>query len=140
MAAAKLSDDLTAFVSEPVELFRADAPSWTNERVTDGCYLYRCEDGQLIMLWSNFQGSDYCVGIARSLDGTVDGVWTQDDELLFSKSMTGIFDGGHAMIFTSRDGQMYLSMHSPNNPVGDRHETPIFVPVREEDGTIVWDL
>jgi GH43 family beta-xylosidase len=48
--AAKISDDLTHLVSEPVELFRADSPSWTDERVTDGCFLHTLSNGILIMI------------------------------------------------------------------------------------------
>jgi len=48
MAAAKLSDDLTHFISEPIELFRADDPSWAKSGVTDGCWMYRTSDGQLL--------------------------------------------------------------------------------------------
>ena len=140
MAAAKLSDDLTHFISEPVELFRADDPAWSKGNVTDGCWMYRCEDGQLLMLWSNWDSAGYCVGIARSADGRVDGTWTQDKELLYSKSMTGEYDGGHGMLFTDTDGQMYLSIHSPNSSSAGRKETPVFIPVREQDGALVWDL
>ena len=100
----------------------------------------RCEDGQLLMLWSNWDGAGYCVGIARSADGRVDGTWTQDKELLYSKNMTGEYDGGHGMIFTDTDGQMYLSIHSPNNSSAGRKETPVFIPVREQNGTLVWDI
>ena len=140
MAAAKLSDDLTHFISEPIELFRADDPSWSRAQVTDGCWMYRCQDGQLLMLWSNSDSFGYCVGIARSADGRVDGTWTQDSELLFSRSMLGKYDGGHGMLFYDTDGQMYLSIHSPNKIVDDRLETPVFIPVREQNGTLVWDL
>ena len=140
MAAAKLSDDLTHFISEPVELFRADDPAWSKGNVTDGCWMYRCEDGQLLMLWSNWDSAGYCVGIARSADGRVDGNWTQDKELLYSKSMTGEYDGGHGMLFTDTDGQMYLSIHSPNSASAGRKETPVFIPVREENGKIIWDI
>lgn len=140
MAAAKLSDDLTHFVSEPVELFRADDAKWAKNGVTDGCWMYRTADGQLLMLWSNWDSAGYCVGIARSAGGAVEGPWTQDERLLYSKSMTGTYDGGHGMLFTALDGKMYLSIHSPNSPAGDRMEVPIFVPVREENGTLVWDL
>lgn len=141
MAAAKLSDDLTHFISEPVELFRADDPSWSRAQVTDGCWMYRCEDGQLLMLWSNSDSAGYCVGIARSADGRVDGTWTQDKDLLYSKNMMGVkYDGGHGMLFYDTDGQMYLSIHSPNGGGLDRPETPVFIPVREENGTIVWDI
>ena len=140
MAAAKLSEDLTHFISEPVELFRADAPAWTIGKVTDGCWMYRCEDGQLLMLWSNWDTLGYCVGIARSASGRVDGEWTQDKEMLYSKSMTGQYDGGHGMIFTDTDGQMYLSIHSPNSASDGRRETPVFIRIREQNGTLVWDL
>lgn len=140
MAAAKLSDDLTHFISEPVELFRADDPAWSKGNVTDGCWMYRCEDGQLLMLWSNWDSAGYCVGIARSASGRVDGEWTQDRELLYSKNMTGKYDGGHGMIFTDTDGQMYLSIHSPNSASAGRKETPVFIRVREKDGTLIWDL
>ena len=102
--------------------------------------MYRCEDGQLLMLWSNWDAAGYCVGIARSASGRVDGEWTQDRELLYSKKMTGQYDGGHGMIFTDTDGQMYLSIHSPNSATATRKETPVFIRVREKDGTLVWDL
>ena len=139
MAAAKMSDDLTKFVSEPIELFRADDPSWTDRQVTDGCWMYKCENGELIMIWSNFSNEGYCVGIARSDNGNVDGNWSQDDKLLYSKSMTGEYDGGHGMIFYSITGQMYLSIHSPNSAGDGRKETPVFIAIREENGTLVWD-
>ena len=140
MAAAKLSDDLTHFISEPIELFRADDPSWSRAQVTDGCWMYRTEDGQLLMIWSNSDTGGYCVGIARSSNGKIDGEWTQDSELLYSKNMQMKYDGGHGMIFYDTDGQMYLSIHSPNKASGDRKETPVFIPIREENGTLVWDI
>lgn len=139
MAAARLSDDLLSFISEPIELFRADDPSWTDQRVTDGCWLYKCANGELIMIWSNFAHDGYCVGIARSDNGKVDGNWTHDEDRLYSKTLGGEYDGGHGMIFTSLNGQLYLSIHSPNKPVADRQETPVFIALREENGTLVID-
>ena len=137
MALARLSDDLSSFISEPVELFRADDPSWTDRMVTDGCFLYDTADGGLLMIWSNFEKDGYCVGIAKSENGKIDGKWIQQDTLLFSKAISGDYDGGHGMIFTDKDGAKYLCLHSPNNPQGDRHETPILVPIKEENGTLV---
>lgn len=130
MCAAKLSDDLTKLISEPIELFRADDPDWTDNRVTDGCFLHKCQNGELIMLWSNFAADGYAVGIARSDNGKPDGHWTHDSELLFSKAIDGKCDGGHGMLFTGLDGQLYLSVHSPNQAgAGRAHETPVFVPI-----------
>ncbi|MBE6594018.1 MAG: hypothetical protein E7642_08555 [Ruminococcaceae bacterium] len=139
MAAAKMSDDLTSLISEPIELFRADDPEWTNRQVTDGCWLYKCQNGELIMIWSNFANDGYCVGIARSDNGKVDGNWSQDKKLLYSKTLAGEYDGGHGMIFTSLNGQLYLSIHSPNSAADGRRETPVFIAIREENGTLVWD-
>lgn len=142
MAAAKLSDDLTHLISEPLELFRADSPVWTDEIVTDGCFMYRTKDHQLLMLWSNFRITDksYCVGIARSNNGKPDGEWIQEETLLFSKDTTGKYDGGHGMIFNDRDGKMYLSVHSPNVPTEATREKVIFVPVQEKNGTLICDI
>ncbi|MBQ8186295.1 MAG: family 43 glycosylhydrolase [Clostridia bacterium] len=140
MAAAKLSDDLTECITEPIELFRADDPSWTNHRVTDGCWMHKCENGTLLMIWSNFGAGGYCVGVARSDNGRVDGKWTQDDQLLYCKAMTEEYDGGHGILFKDTDGQMYLSIHSPNNRADGRPETPVFVPVKEDGDTLVWDV
>lgn len=137
MAAARLSDDFTHFVSEPIELFRADEPDWA-EHVTDGCFMYRTEEGKLLMLWSNIEkGFGYCTALAESSNGEIDGKWTHAEERLFSKSVTGEYDGGHGMIFEAFDGNKYLSIHSPNQKIGDREEMPIFVKVEEKDGLLV---
>ena len=140
MAAAKLSADLTHFISEPIELFRADDPSWAQGNITDGCWMYKCADGQLLMLWSNKDANGYCVGVARSASGKVDGEWTQDKDLLYSRNMLGTYDGGHGMIFYGTDGRMYLSIHSPNSSSAGRKETPVFIPIREQNGVLVWDI
>ena len=132
MAAARLSDDLTHFISEPIELFRADAPKWAKAGVTDGCFLYRTSDGRLLMTWSNFDAYGYCVAIAESDSGEIDGKWLQHDELLYSKGEDRLYDGGHGMLFRALDGKMYFSMHSPNGAVGDRHEKPVFYETEEE--------
>ena len=139
MAAERLSDDLTRFISEPVELFRADDAPWANIQVTDGCFLYKTSGGKLQMLWSNTFDREYRVGIAESADGRVDGEWTQFEEPLFSKDVSGKHDGGHGMIFTAADGKKYLSVHSPNNLEGGLSEEVVFLPIKEENGKIVCE-
>lgn len=136
MAVARLAPDLTHFISEPIELFRADAPSWTRDRVTDGCFLFVTKNNNLLMLWSNFCADGYCVGIARSKNGLIDGEWEQDDNLLFSKKVTDEYDGGHGMIFRDHTGQAYLCIHSPNSPNATREETPVLFPIKEERDTL----
>ncbi|MBQ3064668.1 MAG: family 43 glycosylhydrolase [Clostridia bacterium] len=140
MAAARLSADLTHFVSEPIELFRADDPQWAEQDVTDGCYLYRCADGTLLMIWSNFDEAGYCIGVAKSDNGRIDGNWKQEPYLLYSAELSDRWDGGHGMIFADHNGQLYLSMHSPNSADETRAERPMLLPIREENGRLVWDL
>ena len=140
MAAAKLSDDLTSLITYPIELFRADSPEWEIANVTDGCWMYQCETGELLMLWSNNDAGGYAVGVARSDNGKIDGKWSQDRSLLYSKKLTGDYAGGHPMTFTDTDGQRYLAIHAPNFAIDDRMEKPVFIPIKERAGTLVWDL
>ncbi len=138
-AAAKLSKDFTHFISEPIELFLADEPAWAARGVTDGCWMYTTAEGELLMLWSNFDADGYVEAISHSSNGRLDGEWIHEEKPLYSKSMTGTYDGGHGMVFTDVDGQMYLAFHSPNHATNNRMETPTFLAVREMNGTLVWD-
>mgnify|MGYP002518697979 CR=1 FL=1 len=138
MDTARLSADLTHLITEPIELFRADDPAWSRAQVTDGCFLHRTAAGSLLMLWSNWDDEGYCVAIARSTSGRLTGPWIQEETRLFSKSITGEYDGGHGMILRTDDG-LWLSIHSPNSERDGRIETPVLVPIREENDTLVWD-
>lgn len=137
---AKLSSDLTEFISEPIELFRADDAAWCRSAVTDGCWIYECQDGSLLMLWSSWDEYGYCVGLARSASGDITGPWEHLDDRLYSQKMTGRYDGGHGMLFTDYDGKLWMSIHSPNNMQPRRGEKPIFIPLKEENNLLVWDL
>lgn len=137
MAVAKLSEDFTHFISEPIEMFRADEPEWAVNGVTDGPFMYTTKEKNLLMIWSNFDKYGYCTAIVRSDNGKVDGNWIHDEKLLFSKNISQTYDGGHAMIFTAFDGVKYLSLHSPNQEVDGRKEQPIFVPICEQDGNLI---
>ena len=139
MAAAKLSPELTHFISEPVELFRADDAPWANVQVTDGCFLHKTSEGRLVMLWSNSYNNEYRVGIAYSKDGRVDGEWIQAEKPLFTKEISGKYDGGHGMLFKADDEKLYLSIHSPNNLSGGLSEEAIFLPISEKNGVLVCD-
>jgi hypothetical protein len=89
------------------------------------------------MIWSNFYEHGYCVGVARSDNGKVDGNWSHDEKLLFSKEISGKYDGGHGMIFKDRDGKMYLCLHSPNEPTDETEERTVFIPLIEENGNLI---
>lgn len=136
MAAARLSDDLSRLISEPKELFRADAPVWAKKGVTDGCFLYKTEDGALLMLWSNFDEDGYCVAVAHAADGKVDGEWVQESAPIYKRGTLDGFDGGHGMIFTAFDGKKYMALHSPNKVENGISERTVLVPIAEKDSTL----
>ena len=142
MFAAKLSEDLTHFVSDPIWLFKGDSPWWSSGKITEGPFMYRCQNGELLMLVAGFEKVNeeyrYCVGISRSDNGEIDGNWSHDDKLLYSKDLSGKYDGGHGMVFKSLTGQLYLSIHSPNYVEGINCK-PLFIPIREENSTLIWD-
>ena len=140
MAAAKLSDDLTHLITEPIELFRSDEPIWAKGKITDGCFMYRTHSGRLLMLWSNFDEGGYCEAIAFSDNGNIDGKWHHEEKPIFTRGMVGDFDGGHGMVFTDVGGKSWLCLHSPNNPTENRKEMPILIPVCEKNDTLVCAL
>lgn len=138
MAIARMSEDLTRLVSEPKILFRAKDAVWAKDGVTDGPWLYKTSNGRLIMLWSNFTDNGYVVGIAYSSNGKIDGKWRQQPIPLYESGKCGITeDGGHGMLFTDKNGQLTLSIHSPNGSREDCHTTAVFVPVRDIGDTLV---
>ena len=116
IAAVPLSEDLSEAAGDPEILFRAsDAPwaaSFTSKGpcgfVTDGPFLYRMNDGSLLMLWSNFTDNGYATGYAKSASGTLHGPWIQEKNPLY------FHDGAHSMLFKTFDGKLMMSLHSPN--------------------------
>ena len=132
MCAVELTPDLKDMAGEPRLLFHASEPHWANKGadsyVTDGPFMYRMQDGRLLMLWSSFSGKDYVEALAVSDNGDITGNWTHLPDLLFEK------DGGHGMIFRTFEGELCFIMHSPNLPAGD--ERPRIIPLVEENGTL----
>jgi hypothetical protein len=128
ICAARLNDDLSRTVSEPVTLFSSSEASWSRKTfspsnniegyVTDGCFMHRLQDGRLIMYWSCVGEEGYCLGFAASESGHVTGPWKQAEQPLFAK------DGGHGMVFRSFDGKLMLALHSPNKTP---HERAVFI-------------
>lgn len=138
ICAVELSEDLKAPVGEPLVLFHAsEAAAWIQPHisekrpgrhyVTDGPFLYRTKGGRLLMLWSSFGAEGYAEAVAVSESGDIRGPWKQQDKLLFQK------DGGHGMLFRSKEGQLYLALHSPNVTLQER---PVFYPLDEKEDTL----
>jgi arabinan endo-1,5-alpha-L-arabinosidase len=143
MVALPLSVDLTQPVGSPVFLFTASEAPWVKPfphpqsadksfdtippfpcYVTDGPFLHRTVNGDLLMFWSSHGHTGYAMGLARSLSGDIIGPWTQQETPLWGK------DGGHGMIFRTFNGELYITLHSPNQTPFERAQ---FVPI-EEDG------
>ena len=145
ICAMRLTDDLRCRVrgnrrvedtGEPFMLFTASEAPWSfalknrapGSFVTDGPYLYRAESRALYMLWSTMgREGNYCIGAASSQSGRLSGPWVQPEQPMFSA------DGGHGMIFKSREGILYLAIHSPNPTPFER---PVFLEI-EEKGNIL---
>ncbi|GAB3425908.1 glycoside hydrolase family 43 protein [Niabella aquatica] len=118
--AQRLSHDLKSAVGSPVLLFKASSAPWVkgiysaahNQQgnVTDAPFVYRMKDGTLLMLWSSFDlKGKYAIGVAYSVSGRIEGPWEQSATTLNSD------DGGHGMLFNTRDGDLKISYHAPNS-------------------------
>jgi len=136
MCAVRLAADLSAAAGKPMLLFRASEAGWSkpfeangrsNNRVTDGPFLYRTTGGRLIMLWSTVGVDGYTLGYASSETGRIQGPWRQAAEPLFSE------DGGHGMIFRAFDGRLLLALHTPNTPLNER---PAFLEIADRGDSL----
>lgn len=124
VCAVQMTDDLTSTVGEPFLLWRAGDAEWIcsvtgdGNYVTDGPFLFKTEDNRLKSLWSSFSNGEYVLATATSENGSIRGKWTPDNELIYEK------DGGHGMIFTDKNGDRYIAIHTPNRHLEER---PIFL-------------
>jgi hypothetical protein len=134
MCAVPLRPDLSAAAGEPVLLFRASAAPWArpfeangrqNNRVTDGPFLHRLANGQLLMLWSTTGYEGYAMGYAVSESGTIRGPWRQSSQPIYGK------DGGHGMLFRDFSGRLLMTLHHPNDSPNER---PVWLEVVESNG------
>lgn len=123
----ELSLDLRQAVGEPITLFAGSQPYWADEKtpdkqnfVTDGPFMYRTKDGDLLMIWSTFVNHLYTQCVARSKNGEIDGEFEHLPLLIDN-------DGGHGMLFEA-DGQLMLTFHTPNK-TGEEH--PAFVRIED---------
>ncbi|MBN8638967.1 MAG: family 43 glycosylhydrolase [Anaerolineae bacterium] len=136
ICAVQLTPDLSAPVGESQLLFRASTAPWAHELnskgrrgfVTDGPWLHRLTNGELLMLWSSFANGNYTIGAAHSASGQILGPWAQLAEPVYSG------DGGHCMVFREFAGQLKLAYHRPNLHPGER---PYFVDVQERGSSLV---
>ena len=128
--AMPLTSDLSRPAGDPVLLFHASDAPWAKQMhhssgmdgyVTDGPFLHRTRDGQLLMLFSSFSESGYTQGLARSVTGKLSGPWEQLEPLFRE-------NGGHGMLFRSLEDTLLLTLHTPNVHL---QEHPWFCVIRE---------
>ena len=148
--ALRLSEDLKESIGEPVEILNAAKMPWIRHfgdpriektgYLTDAPFIYKTENGELIMLWSSYSVpgygdaglGGYTVAVARSSDGRVEGEWTHDPQLLLDRN------AGHSSLFRDMHGQLYLCTHFPDTPHGS--ERPLFIKVEEKlNGITITD-
>ena len=110
---APLSDDLKEINGEVVTLFRASEPYWADKctdpeehRVTDGPFMYRTKDGELLMLWSTFIKGQYAECLVKFAGREIGADFVHLAPMIDD-------DGGHGMIFGNGE-KLYLTFHSPN--------------------------
>lgn len=141
MCAMELSPDLTRAVSEPAVLFSAADAPWAvpfpyakeefhidgDVYFTDGPCAYRMESGALIILWASWSDRGYAVGAALSPGGGICGPWEHLPEKVYPEN------GGHGMLFESKEGQLLYALHYPNDMY---QEHPIFEPITEQGNTL----
>ncbi len=130
----ELSEDLSYTVTEPRLLWSADdypdiahCMSDRFSYVTDGPFLYRCENDDLVSIWSSFNKHGYVELLAKSDNGDIDGNWS------VYKAPISAEDGGHGMIFKDFFGNKLFIMHKPNSHTLER---PVILPLKEENGLL----
>ena len=130
--AMPLTDDLRAPAGEPRLMFRASEAPWAKDirgsgaYVTDGPFMWRTREGKLLCLWASISENGYTQGAALSDSGEIDGRFRQIEPLFKD-------DGGHGMVFRNLQGELTLTLHSPNKTPMER---PRFYPLVEEDGLL----
>jgi beta-xylosidase len=145
ICARRLSADLRRAEGQAIHLFSATDAPWVRPLtdkengewlpahgrfpayVTDGPYLHRKPNGDLLLLWSSFGAKGYAMGLARSETGTIQGPWKQEARPIWKE------DGGHGMIFRAFDNRLILTLHRPNQTP---HERAVFHELTEHGKSI----
>jgi hypothetical protein len=128
----ELAQDLSHPVSKPRQLWAAsdfpdvaDAKPGIPSLVTDGPFLYRCKNGELVSIWSSFDKNGYVELLAKSDNGDIDGNWSVCPQPISAEN------GGHGMIFHDFAGDTQFIMHKPNTKTLER---PVILPIKDADG------
>ncbi len=127
MYAVRLTKNLKSTDGDPKLLFKAKDNKLSSDGVTDGPWLYKAKNNDLVMIWSKYINGKYTVISARSKDGIM-GNWSQDNTPLFTN------DGGHAMIFKDFSGNLKIAFHIRSSDKGN--ETPVIYGLTDNNGIL----
>lgn len=134
VCAMPLTPDLKQAAGAPRLLFRASEAVWSapvthssgrTGYVTDGPFLWRVGD-DLVCLWAGFSEQGYTEGLALSDTGDTHGVFRQAAPMFQA-------DGGHGMVFRDKGGQLWLTLHTPNEHL---KEHPVFYRLTDDGGRL----
>ena len=126
-----LEYDLKRAKGEPVTLFSGSSPFYITKApddghfVTDGPFMFRTQNGELLMIWSTFINNQYAECLVRFEGGSIKNSFEHLDPLIDN-------DGGHGMIFKA-DGRLFLTFHKPNQ---SGFEHPYFVEIEDCKNTV----
>lgn len=126
-----LSKDLLSAEGEPVYMFSGSSPYYIEKKpdgehyITDGPFMYRTKNDELLMIWSTFIKGKYSQCIAKSDNGEIDGVFVHLPPLTTE-------DGGHGMLFFA-DNELMLTYHTPNKTGSER---PVLLKINDNGNTI----
>jgi len=134
---AKFSDDLTELITEPVRLFDHTAVGWTVNEICEAPFIYTMKDtGTLVMLWAGFNHGGYFAATATA--SSPEGPWTVQNIPIYDATCSRKGeDGGHAMVFCTKEGQLTMALHAPNKIDYNAGiiEHAMFIPVEEDTET-----
>lgn len=128
----KLNDELTESIGNAEYIFSGSSPYFIDKKpegehyITDGPFMYRTKNGELLMIWSTFINHKYSQCIAKSDNGEITGSFEHLPPLITD-------DGGHGMIFEA-DGRLLLTFHTPNKTLDER---PTFIELKDDGNTLI---
>lgn len=129
--AMPLAPDLMTAAGPPELLFRASEAPWVVPNrsggfVTDGPFVWRTAQGELLLLWSSFANDGYALACAQSASGSIEGPWRHETAPL-------VVGGGHGMLFRTFAGALRLVYHAPDRTPEER---AVILPVIERNGIL----
>jgi xylan 1,4-beta-xylosidase len=118
---AEMAEDFSAIKLETMKRLLHQSQDWERSLkhpigiVNEGPDVIKLDDNRYYMVYSanHYASPDYGLGLAYA-DHPL-GPWTKADENPILQNPEGLVGTGHSMLFTGKDGKLYLSYHAHNN-------------------------